>query len=147
MADRGVETLLPLRKRTSQWKTRTKLIEAALFPAYCFARFNFTQRQWVLQTPGVLEILANENELEPVIAEELAAMQRLVQTSISYEAHPYPAEGATVEVLRGPLVGTRGKSLRRGGQSRFVIPLTLIRRAVAVEIEPHEVRAFPADTL
>ena len=146
LADRGVETLLPLRTRTSQWKSRTKLIEVAVFAGYCFACFSPTQQPLVLHTPGVLEILSNQDVLDPIIAEEMAGMQRLVQSSIYYEAHP-DAEGTTVEIIRGPLVGIRGKSLRHGDQIWVIIPISLIRKAVAVQIESNDVRAVPADNL
>jgi transcription antitermination factor NusG len=134
LADRGIETLLPLRARTSQWKGRTKVIEVALFAGYCFACCSPTQQLLVLQTPGVLEILHSQDVPESVVAEEMAGMQRLVQSSINYEIHPDPERGATVEIIRGPLTGIRGKSVRHGDQSWVVIPIRLIGRAVAVEI-------------
>jgi transcriptional antiterminator NusG len=148
LADRGVETLLPLRTRTSQWKSRTKLIEVAVFAGYCFACFSPALQPLVLQTPGVLEILGNQDVLEPIIAEEMAGIQQLVQSSIHYdEAHLHAEQGAIVEIIRGPLVGIRGKSLRHGDQSWVVIPISLIGRAVAVEIESDDVRVVPADHL
>jgi transcriptional antiterminator NusG len=147
LANRGVEALLPLRTRTSQWKSRTKLIEVALFTGYCFACFSPMQRPLVLQTPGVLEIIRNQDVLESIIAVEMAAIQQLIQSSIRYEAHLDREQGATVEILRGPLIGIRGKSLRRGDQSWIVIPIRLIGQAVAVQIKPDDTRAIPADHL
>jgi transcription antitermination factor NusG len=147
LVNRGIETLLPSCKRMSQWKNRTKVIEAALFPEYCFARLSATQRQVVLQIPGVLEILDAGNKSESVIAEEIAAVQTLVRNSISYDAQPDVEEGVTVEVIRGPLAGTRGKYLRQGGRSRFVIPISLIGKAVGVAIERDDVRDIAAGNL
>jgi transcription antitermination factor NusG len=136
-----------VRKRTSQWKSRTKLIEVALFAGYCFACFSPTEQSLVLQTPGVLEILRNQDVLEAIITEEMAGMQRLVQSLIHYEAHFDAEEGATVEIVRGPLVGIRGKYLRHGDESWVVIPISLIGRAVAVQIQSNDVRTIPADNL
>lgn len=147
LVNQGIETLLPLRTRTSQWKNRTKVIAVPLFPEYCFARLSGTQRPLVQQTPGVLEILAGRNESVTVIAEAMAALQTLIKTSISYESHPYPEEGAMVEVTRGPLTGTHGRFLRRGARPRFVIPISVIGKAVAVDIEPADVKAVAGGNL
>jgi transcription termination/antitermination protein NusG len=144
LVDRGVETLLPLHTRTSQWKNRTRSIEVALFPGYCFACFSLTERPLVLQMPGVLETLSKEDELVSIIAKEMAVMQRLVQTSLRYEAHRGADQGSTVEIIRGPLIGIRGRSLRRGDQSLVVFPISLIERAVAVEIQCDDLRAVAA---
>jgi transcription antitermination factor NusG len=144
LADRGVETLLLLRTRTSQWKGRTKLIEVALFAGYSFACCSPAQHAWVLQIPGVVEVFRNEHVLESVIAKEMAGMQQMVQSSIRYEAHSDKEQGIPVEIIRGPLMGIRGKSMRHGDQSWVVMPITLIRMAVAIDIQPNDVRTIPA---
>lgn len=145
LAHRGVETLLPLRTRASQWKDRTKLIEVALFPEYCLARFSQTQRQSVLQTPGVVEVVGSRDELEPIIAEEIAVLQLLVQSSIPYKAHPCMEEGTTVEVIQGPLLGTRGTCLKQDLKNRLILSVSLIRKAVAVEMEANNIKAVADD--
>lgn len=147
LADRGLETLLPLRKRTSQWKNRTKLIEAALFTGYCFGWFSPTQRALVLRSPGVLDTLNNHDVSEPIIAEEMAGVQRLVKSSLPYRAHLDAVDGAIVEITRGPLVGVRGTSLRHGDHSWVVMRISLIGKAVAVEIQLNDLKAIPDDNL
>lgn len=112
----------------------TKLIEAALFARYCFACFPSTQRPLVLQAPGVLEILCNRDEVEFIVSEEMAEMQQLVQSSLHYEATFAAEEGETVEIVRGPLLGIRGKCLKRGDHNWVVVPMSLIGKAGRLEL-------------
>jgi len=44
-----------------------------------------------------------------------------------------------VEVVRGPLMGVRGKLLRKDRVARLVIAVTLIRQAAVVEIHSADV--------
>lgn len=67
----GIECLLPLCKRITQWKGRRKQIEWPLFPSYCFGRFSFDQRIDVLQAPGVVEIIGSAHAAEPITAEAI----------------------------------------------------------------------------
>jgi transcriptional antiterminator NusG len=141
LTGRGVEPLLPLVQRLSQWKDRKKLVEWPLFPGYCFARFAPDQQLRVLQAPGVVEIIGNWHGPEAIPDAEIVALQLFMQQSTKYESYPYLGlkEGMLVEVIRGPLQGLRGKFVRRAAQCRFVIAINLISQATAVEIDAEDV--------
>jgi hypothetical protein len=49
------------------------------------------------------------------------------------------AEGAKVEIVRGPLVGVRGKFLRNDDARRMILVVTLIQQTAIVEIHPADV--------
>jgi hypothetical protein len=51
---------------------------------------------------------------------------------------PIP-EAPEVEVVRGPLVGVRGKLLRRDSARRIVLAVTLIRQSAVVEVHSADV--------
>jgi len=132
---RGIEPLLPLISRVSQWKDRRKRIEWPLFPGYCFARFHLEQKLTVLQTPGVVSIIGSAlGTLEPIPDREIEALQRVIESHYPYDPYPGLAPGTEVEVVRGPLMGLRGVLMRKGNGSRLVVSINLIQQGAAVEI-------------
>ncbi len=135
LANQGIEQLLPTVKRLSQWKDRKKEIEVPLFSGYCFVRFGADQKLPVLKTVGVVDIVGGGQRPEPILDEEIAALQTLMTTVLPYDPHPYLSEGMTVEVIRGPLQGVRGILLRKEKRHRLVLGVRLIQQAAAVEID------------
>jgi transcription antitermination factor NusG len=124
----------------SQWKDRRKMIEWPLFSGYCFGRFGIEQRMHVLQAPGVVQIIGSAHAAEPIPAQEIAALQRLMQSGHNYETYPYHLqEGMIVTVIGGPLQGLRGRFVRRTTTCRFIIAVNLIQQAAAVEIAAEHV--------
>ena len=136
---RDIDTFLPLCESWRQWKDRKKKIELPLFPGYCFARFPLVERLRVLNVLGVAHLVSIKGRPEPIMEDELNAIQQLVSTKLEYDPHPFLEEGMDVEVVRGPLAGVRGKLLRKDRVTRLVLAVTLVRQAAVVEIHPADV--------
>lgn len=136
----GVEPFLPLYRRFSWWGDRTKQIEVPLFPGYCFARFRYADRLPVLKTFGVVSLVGLSDRPEWIPDQEIEAIRALVESKLRYDPHPFLEEGDEVEVIRGPLKGTRGLLVRKDRADRIVLSVGLIRQAVAVEIHAVDVR-------
>lgn len=134
----GVEPLLPLAQRLSQWSDRKVWITNPLFPGYCFARFSLTNRLPILQTPGVVRIVGSLNP-EPIPEEDIAVIQKLVASTRRAESCEYLVEGEWVQVIRGPLAGIRGEFVRRGQHGCLVIRAHLIQQAAMVHVDVSEV--------
>jgi transcription antitermination factor NusG len=140
LADRpGIEVFLPLRERRSRWKDRVKRIQEPLFPGYCFARFRHPDRLRVLKAAGVVGLVGASGEPEPIPDREIEAIRTLAGSRLSYEPFPFLAEGMVVEVVRGPLMGVRGKLLRKDRELRVVLSVTSIRQSVSVVIDAEDV--------
>lgn len=140
VAQREVESFLPLVTRVSQWKDRRKRIEWPLFPGYCFARFSHDQRLLILQTPGVIEIIGSAlGRPEPIPDSEITAMQHVLSSRQPYEAHPHLVEGMVVQVIRGPLIGLQGKLLKKTDGCRLIIMINLIGQGAAVHIDADDI--------
>ena len=140
LADRpGIDVFLPLRERRSRWKDRIKRIQEPLFPGYCFARFHRPDRLRVLKAVGVVGLVGPSGEPEPIPDREIEAIRTLAGSRLRYEPFPFLTEGMMVEVTRGPLMGVRGRLLRKDRESRIVLSVTLIRQSVSVEIDAVDV--------
>lgn len=139
LAARGIEPFLPLWKRWSRWKDRRKAISTPLFPGYCFARFGCEDKLRVLTTRGVVAIVGARGVMEPVPTEELEAIRHLAEGPLRYDPCPFLEEGMEVEVVRGPLMGVRGRLVRKERTARLVLAVNLIRQGVSLEIDAADV--------
>lgn len=139
LAGRAIEEYLPLVTRISRWKDRQKVIEWPLFQGYCFARFCHEQEPTVLQTPGVIGIVGSGHSPEPILEEEILALQHVMTHPRPCESHAYLEEGMLVSVTRGPFEGIKGTLVRKGDGCRLVLSIHLIRQSVAVHIDADDV--------
>jgi transcription antitermination factor NusG len=138
---RNVETFLPTMKRLSQWTDRKKEIEVPLFAGYCFARFSLANRLPVLQSQGVVRVIGPGGQPEPIPDEEIESLRKLIISSSDYICCSYLREGMLVEVIRGPLQGVKGRLVREAKPCRLVLSISLIQRAVTIEIDAASVAA------
>ena len=132
---RKVEHFLPTIKRRNQWTDRRKEVEIPLFDGYCFARLSWANRLTVLQSQGVVRFVGLGGRPDSIPDEEIDSLKKLVHNSSEFICHPYLKEGMQVEVTKGPLRGVRGRLVREARCARFVLSITLIQRAVAIEID------------
>jgi transcriptional antiterminator NusG len=135
----SVEVFLPLYHRWSWWGDRMKQVDAPLFPGYCFAQFRYTDRLVVLKAFGVIDLVGPGGRPERIPEAEIDAIRALVESKLRYDPHPFLVEGAEVEVVRGPLMGTRGHLVRKDRTVRVVLSVSLIRQSVSVEIPAADV--------
>ena len=138
LASIGVEPFLPLTRKLNQWSDRKVWTQSPLFSGYCFARFSLMNSHAILQTPGIVRIVGSLMP-EAIPDEELAALKKLAESDRPFEPHDYLAEGAWVQVVRGPLTGLRGQLLRKAGHHSLVIRVHLIQQAATVHIDMSEV--------
>jgi transcription termination/antitermination protein NusG len=140
LADRpGIDVFLPLLERRSRWKDRVQRVHLPLFPGYCFVRFGRPDRLRVLKAVGVVGLVGPSGEPEPIPDSEIEAIRTLAGSRLPYEPFPFLAEGMGVEVIRGPLMGVRGRLLRKDRELRVVLSVTLIRQSVSVVIDAADV--------
>lgn len=142
LTERGIEAFLPTITKWSRWKDRRKQVAWPLFPGYCFARFDPAARLQVLKCTGVVSIVGVNGEPAPVPDEEIDAVRRLVESTLSYDPCPLLKAGMRVEVTHGPLKGVIGRLERKGGHARLVLAVDLIGRAVSVQVDAADVRQF-----
>ncbi len=137
-----IEAFLPTIKRWSRWKDRKKQIDWPLFPGYCFARFDPSDKLPVLKCVGVVNIISFESELAPIPDQEIDSIRLLVTSELQYDPCPLIKEGMMVEVVHGPLKGVIGRLMRKGAHARLVLSVDLIGQAVAVTVDAADVRAY-----
>lgn len=142
LTDRNVEVFLPMREVLSRWKDRKKKIWLPLFPGYLFVNHVNTpeNRFRILNLPGAVRFVGFEGRADPVPDDQVLAIRRFLESSLSIDPYPYIQVGTRVEVTAGPLKGVRGMLIEKRGKFRFVLQVDLIRQAVSVEIDASDVQ-------
>jgi transcription antitermination factor NusG len=131
---KGYEEFLPLQRERRRWSDRVATVDLPLFPGYVFCRFDAQQRLPILTTPGVMLVVGIGKAPQPIDDEEIASLQVLDASRLHLEPWPYLHIGRRVQILAGPLAGAEGILLSVKSQQRLVVAVTLLQRAVSVEI-------------
>jgi transcription termination/antitermination protein NusG len=142
LAERGIESFLPLYRSWHTWKDRRKEVELALFPSYVFVHIAAQMKLRVLQLPGVVHLVSSSGQPTPLPNQEIEALRDGLDQQIYAEPHPYLKVGRKVQVKRGPLAGTEGILIRKKDKFRVVISLDVLMRSVAVEVDAADVVAL-----
>jgi transcription antitermination factor NusG len=134
LRNKGYETFLP--KRNCASLQQSKGPAPVLFPGYVFCHFDVTRRLPVLQTPGVINVVGSGKTPVPVDEAELNYVRRLAIAGAMATPVDYLELGQKVRVEHGPLTGVEGVLTEIRNRKKLVISVSLLRRSVAVEIDP-----------
>src|ERR1700737_5046163 len=105
---RRLECFLPTYKSLRKWADRTKEIQQALFPGYVFCRFDYENRQPVVMTTGVTQVVGTGKVAIPIADAEIEALQVAVRSGIPTQPWQYRGTGKYVQINYGRLAGLQG---------------------------------------
>jgi transcription antitermination factor NusG len=131
----GFEQFLPLCASRRQWTDRVKSLQLPLFPGYIFCRIDLNTRLQLRTIPGVQGILGAGKLPLPVDEAEITALQAAEKSGLPLEPWPLLSTGQRVLLEEGPLAGLEGTLVEVRKNYRLLLSVTLLNRAVAVEIE------------
>ena len=135
-----LDAFLPTVVRWSRWRDRKKQIEWALFPCYCFVRVRSSQWLPVLSCAGVHHVVSFGDRPAVVADHEIDGIRTLLSTTLQYDPCPFVQEGMMVEVTYGPLTGVRGRLVRKGHDTRLILSIEMLGRALSVQVDAADVR-------
>jgi transcription antitermination factor NusG len=137
LRNKGFEPLLPLYTVRRRRADRTVDLDLPLFPGYLFCRLDLSSRLLPLfTTPGVLRLVGAGSTPAPVEDHEIDAIQTILKEGRAPLPCPIPKQGERVIIGDGPLSGVEGVLVGQKKNSRLVVSVTLLQRAVSVEVDP-----------
>ena len=141
---KGIENFFPAYEELHQWADRKKMVTRPLFPGYVLIRCadSSQSRLRVLQTHGVVRILGNGKQLEPIPPPQVISVQQMLASGKPCFPHPLLRAGAKVRVRRGPLKDLIGILVRFKQQNRLVLSVDLIAQSVATEVDLKDVEVI-----
>jgi transcription antitermination factor NusG len=135
----SLTTFLPAYESVHRWNDRSAVVCQPIFPGYVFVRICLSDRMQVLSVPGVVNLVGVQGQPCPIPDEEMNSLRVCLERRIRMEPHPYLVVGRRVRIKRGPLAEMEGILVRKKGQFRLVLSVSLITRSVAVEVDAHDV--------
>src|SRR2546427_2946357 len=141
LQNKGFEHLLPLYSVKRQRSDRVVAHQLPLFPGYLFCRLDLNTRLLPLfTTPGVVRLLGVGQTPLPVDDSEIDAIRAVLKTGRATRPWPMPKAGELVRIEAGPLCGVEGILVGQKRNNRLVISVTLLQRAIAVEVDADTAR-------
>jgi transcription antitermination factor NusG len=137
---KGYRAFSPFYQTWRKRADRTKQLDLPLFPGYVFCCFNPNKRGPILTTPGVVIIVGAGKTPEPVMQSEIDSIQIVAEAGRTVQPWPFLRQDQRVRIEAGPLAGIEGTLLTAKGQLRLVVSITLLQRAMAVEVDQEVVR-------
>jgi transcriptional antiterminator NusG len=140
LTSKGYDCLLPSYRERRKWSDRTKVLELPLFPGYVFSRFDIDVRLPILRTPGVLAVAGLGKIPQPLDPHEVEQIRRVA--AVGYPAQPWPflKIGQRVRITAGPLTGVEGFLVQRRGETRVVLSVSVLEKAISVQVESDAIR-------
>jgi len=135
LCNKGFETFLPLYKRRHQYARRFREFELPLFPGYLFCNTNLSRRLPIMTTPGVIWIVGAGRTPIPVDNQEITSLKKAVEAGIALTPHHFWQSGEIGRISSGPLTGVEGVVIKTKQSMRLILSVTLLQRAVMLEID------------
>lgn len=133
LADQGVPHYLPQVLSVRRYGARHRESWIPLFPGYVFFDPTRILRPHVFGTRKVAGILVPDDPVP--LRTDLENLASALQREPGFRRHVPSEPGSPVEVVAGPLRGTRGRLVRQGQQSKLVVMVDFIGFGAEVEIE------------
>ena len=124
----AIPEFLPTYSVETRWSDRTKRAERPLFTGYLFVFCDAAGLDKAIRIRDVMQIVG------VVLNEELETIKTLTHSLKQIQPCAFAA-GERVTVESGALTGASGVVTRTKGARRLVVTLTLLNRAVSVELD------------
>ncbi|OAI51184.1 hypothetical protein AYO44_17220 [Planctomycetaceae bacterium SCGC AG-212-F19] len=126
---------LPLIARPRLVRGRRLTAYVPLFPGYCFALADETERIRALATHRVVRSIEVPDQAK--LWADLRQIQQLIDSGAPITPEGQLGPGTLVEIRTGPLAGLRGVIISRANQQRFVVRVDFIQRGASVDLDQY----------
>jgi transcription elongation factor/antiterminator RfaH len=139
----GFDVFLPLQRTLKVWSDRKKWVEEPLFKSYIFLNTELERNYYnILNTNGVVKFIKFQNEIAKVDAREIELVKLMLGNIEEMEvlAAEMPQTGDEIEIIAGPLIGTKGKLIEHQGNKNVLISLETMQQNLALHIQSTYIR-------
>jgi transcription antitermination factor NusG len=135
LSRKSVETFVPLYDTVRRWRNGQHHVQLPLFAGYAFVRIRLCDRLQVLKVPGVVRLIGF-NGLPTALPEgDIERLRQALSDGTKAAPHPFLTVGRRVRITAGPLTGHEGILVRRHGNPRVVLSISVIQRSIFVEVD------------
>jgi transcriptional antiterminator RfaH len=132
----GFASKLPCYRSVRKYRGKKVVFEKPLFPGYLFLQLLPEQRQPVLQSDYVANLLVVHDQA--TFAHQLEEILKALDSDLEICLAPEIGVGMRVKVKAGPLRGLEGWVEQRYGMTTVLLRLDFIGQAAAVKLQADE---------
>ena len=142
-----IEAFLPMQRKLRQWSDRKKWVDMPLIPGYLFVKVSRREYDLALQSNYIVTYVRFEGKAAVIPEQQIEYLKLLLrQNNLDIEITQEKLEpGQIIEVIAGPLIGVRGKLVRRNGKNKIAIELEDIGHSALVEISVNDITPVKAE--
>jgi transcriptional antiterminator RfaH len=137
---KNLSATLPCYRSAHKYRGKTVVFQKPLFPGYVFIQMPREQRNTVLQSDHVANLLDVHDQ--DLFARQLHEVMLALETDLEIRLAPTIGEGARVKIKSGPLRGVEGWVEKRHGMSVVLLRLDFIGQAAAVKMDAGELEVI-----
>jgi transcription antitermination factor NusG len=130
--NKAIAATLPCYRSAHKYRGKTVVFQKPLFPGYLFLRIPTLQRQLVLQSDHVANLLDVYDQA--TFQQQLDEILQALDTDLEVRVAPSIGKGARVKIKSGPLRGVEGWVEERYGPDTVLLRLDFISQAAAVKV-------------
>jgi transcription antitermination factor NusG len=123
---------LPMGERTAIWGGRKRKVLTPVFPSYVFYAGALEDRQRVLATNRVCQVIAVKQRDQ--LVSELERIRIALASKCQLDLYPYAVVGQRCRVTKGPLEGIEGTIVRTDDVTRLVLQVSMLGQGASLEI-------------
>jgi transcription antitermination factor NusG len=141
LEQRGIESFLPLVRRTHKWSDRVKEVDLPLFAGYNFVRLilSSTDRLRVLQIYGVAGFVGIQGSGTPIPENQIQDIRTILASKVPFEESTSLTVGQRVRIRGGSLDGVEGILTAHNGDQSLMISIEPIQRALCIRVQGYDV--------
>jgi transcription antitermination factor NusG len=120
-----IDAYVPLIEKVKRYSKKIKRYQIPLINCYVFVKIDNTEKAKVLQTEHVINFIKPGKELTAIPQYEIDVLKRLVG-DLDHEVEVLTEgllEGDDVEIIKGPLLGLKGKMISKENKNVVIINL------------------------
>lgn len=126
---------LPVVPKRTRSHRKNRVSELPLFPGYVFVRGTYAKEAFTRSASVVYVLKPHSLEENRDFEDTLANVWRVLSDGRNISPLKQFAPGEVVEVVAGPMSGTRGTFVREGSRGKLVIWLDLLGGGVSAELD------------
>jgi transcription termination/antitermination protein NusG len=141
LRERGYDEFMPTRTNGRHHDRRVQCTKQSLFPGYVFCRYVHAPSYRIVEVPGVIRLVGVGNTLTAIPEVEIESIRRVAESGISSTPCAAISIGQPVIICRGALTGVCGILVSTARKRHLIVSISLLGRAVAVELHENDVVA------
>lgn len=134
----GIHYYLPLKESVRTYEKSTATFYLPLFSGYLFVCIDYEDKDTLVRTGYVAGFLKVVNQEQ--LLSELRAIKEIPVKKEEAGPEYWLSKGLEVEIISGPLAGTRGVVEEHDKLHELRLQVNILRQAVIVKINPEDVK-------